>query len=186
MNQWMILLSRPQRLVEKKTCQFQSPNSPNCGGSCQGQIQTPLNPRQDLSVLKCNLIQRLDLSSATTPPSHPTLSSKSIRGSRTSNQSKPSSSRSFVFRCYLVRGRTGGMTSLGGILGGSFSLRGWWRTEQVAQGGCGCAIPGGIQGQAGCGSGQPGLVVVDPAHSRGLKLNDHCGPFQPRPFYDSK
>ena len=46
-------------------------------------------------------------------------------------------------------------------------------------------IPGGIQGQAGGGSGQPGLVVGDPAHSRGLKLNDHCGPFQPRPFYDS-
>ena len=57
--------------------------------------------------------------------------------------------------------------------------------EQVAQGGCGCPIPGGIQGQAGCGSGQPGLVVGDPAHSRGLKLDDHCGPFQPRPFCDS-
>jgi len=39
--------------------------------------------------------------------------------------------------------------------------------EQVAQGGCGCPIPGGIQGQAGCGSGQPGLVVGDPARSRG-------------------
>jgi len=39
-------------------------------------------------------------------------------------------------------------------------------------------------GQAGCGSGQPGLLVGDPAHSRGLKLDDHCGPFQPRPFYD--
>ena len=50
---------------------------------------------------------------------------------------------------------------------------------------CGCPIPGGIQGQAGCGSGQPGLLVGDPAHSRGLKPNDHCGPFQPRPFYDS-
>ena len=46
-------------------------------------------------------------------------------------------------------------------------------------------IPGGIQGQAECGSGQPGLVVGDHAHSRGLKLNDHCGPFQPRPVYDS-
>jgi len=57
--------------------------------------------------------------------------------------------------------------------------------EQVAQGGCGCPIPGGIQGQAGCGSGQPGLLVGNPAHSRGLKLDDHCGPFQPRPFYDS-
>ena len=54
-----------------------------------------------------------------------------------------------------------------------------------AQGSCGCPIPGGIQGQAGCGSGQPGLLVGDPAHSRRLKLNGHCGPFQPRPFYDS-
>jgi len=44
---------------------------------------------------------------------------------------------------------------------------------------------GGIQGQAGCGSGQPGLVVGDPAHSRGWKLADIKGPFQPRPFYDS-
>jgi len=32
----------------------------------------------------------------------------------------------------------------------------------VAQGGCGCPVPGGIQGQAGCGSGQPGLVAGDP------------------------
>ena len=49
------------------------------------------------------------------------------------------------------------------------SPRGWWRTEQVAQGGCGCPIPAGIQGQAGCGSGQPGLVVGNPAHSRGVE-----------------
>uniref|UniRef100_A0A803Y2H8 RRM domain-containing protein n=1 Tax=Meleagris gallopavo TaxID=9103 RepID=A0A803Y2H8_MELGA len=28
-----------------------------------------------------------------------------------------------------------------------------------------------FQGQAGCGSGQPGLVVGNPAHSRGLKLD---------------
>ena len=48
-----------------------------------------------------------------------------------------------------------------------------------------CPIPGGIQGQAGCGSGQPGLVVDDPAHGRGLKLDDHCCPFQPKPFYVS-
>jgi len=41
--------------------------------------------------------------------------------------------------------------------------------EQVAQGGCGCPIPGGIQGQAGCGSGQSGLGVGDPAHSRGVE-----------------
>ena len=30
-------------------------------------------------------------------------------------------------------------------------------------------IPGGIEGQAGCCSGQPGLVVGDPAHSRGIE-----------------
>ena len=41
--------------------------------------------------------------------------------------------------------------------------------EQVAQGGCGCPTPGGIRGQAGCISGQPGLVVGDPAHSRGVE-----------------
>jgi len=32
-----------------------------------------------------------------------------------------------------------------------------------------CPIPGAIQGQAGCGSGQPGLLVGDPAHSRGVE-----------------
>ena len=31
---------------------------------------------------------------------------------------------------------------------------------------------GGIQSQAGCGSGKPGLVDVEPACSRGLKLDD--------------
>ena len=57
--------------------------------------------------------------------------------------------------------------------------------EQIAQGGCGCSIPGGIQGQAGCGPGQPGLVVGDHCIAGGLKLDDYCGPFQPRLFYDS-
>ena len=37
------------------------------------------------------------------------------------------------------------------------------------QGGCGCPILGGIQGQAGCDSGQPGLAVGDPAHSKGVE-----------------
>ena len=41
--------------------------------------------------------------------------------------------------------------------------------EQVAHGGCVCPIPGGIQVKAGCGSGQPGLVVGDPAQSRGVE-----------------
>jgi len=41
------------------------------------------------------------------------------------------------------------------------------------------------EGQAGYGSGQPGLLVGDPAHSRGLELDEHCDPLQPRPFYGS-
>jgi len=61
----------------------------------------------------------------------------------------------------------------------------WSFNVPFAQGGCGCPIPAGIQGQAGCGSGQPGLLVGDPAHSRGLELGEHCGPLQPRPCYDS-
>jgi len=40
--------------------------------------------------------------------------------------------------------------------------------EQVAQRGCGCPVARGIQGQAGCGSGSPGLVVVDPAYGSGV------------------
>ena len=40
----------------------------------------------------------------------------------------------------------------------------------ISQGGYGSPIPGGIQVQAGCGSGQPGLVVGDPARSRGVKI----------------
>ena len=43
-----------------------------------------------------------------------------------------------------------------------------WNPE-VTQSGCGYPIPGGIQGRAGCGSGQPGLVVGDPAYSRGVE-----------------
>ena len=58
---------------------------------------------------------------------------------------------------------------LGWILGRSFYTEGGDALEQVAQGGCGCPIPGGIQGQAGCDSGQPGLEVGNPAHSRGVE-----------------
>jgi len=29
------------------------------------------------------------------------------------------------------------------------------------------------------------IQVGNPARCRGLKLDDHCGPFQPRPFHDS-
>ena len=52
----------------------------------------------------------------------------------------------------------------------------------AAQRSCGCPIPGGVQGQVGCGPGQPEQVRGSPAHGRELKLND---PLQPRPFYVS-
>ena len=41
--------------------------------------------------------------------------------------------------------------------------------EQAAQGSCGCPIPGSVQGQAGWGSEQPGLVEGVPAHGRDMK-----------------
>jgi len=44
-----------------------------------------------------------------------------------------------------------------------------WDPDRVHITDRGCPIPGGIQDQAGCGSGQPGLVVGDPAHSRGVE-----------------
>ena len=31
--------------------------------------------------------------------------------------------------------------------------------ELAAQRGCGCSIPGGVQGQVGWGPGQPGLIL---------------------------
>ena len=44
--------------------------------------------------------------------------------------------------------------------------------EQAAQRGCGCPVPGGVQGQVGWGPRQPGLVlnveVGDPACCRGV------------------
>jgi len=43
---------------------------------------------------------------------------------------------------------------------------------QAVQKGCGCPIPGGVQGQVGWGPGQPGLVlnmeVGGPACGRGV------------------
>jgi len=44
---------------------------------------------------------------------------------------------------------------------------------------------GGIQGQAGWGCEQPGLVGGDPANSSGLELGGLKGPFQLKPFYDT-
>jgi len=57
---------------------------------------------------------------------------------------------------------------------------------QAAQRGCGCPVPGGVQGQAGWGPGQPPDMEADgPACCRGLELDDPSGPFQPKPFYES-
>lgn len=65
------------------------------------------------------------------------------------------------------------------------SPTGWWHTEQVAQGGCECSIPGGIQCQAGWGPAQTDLVSNNPAHGRRVELVDLQGAFQPKPFSDS-
>ena len=43
---------------------------------------------------------------------------------------------------------------------------------QVSQRSCGCSIPGGIEGQAWWVPGQSDQVVGNPAHGKGLKLND--------------
>jgi len=51
-----------------------------------------------------------------------------------------------------------------------------------------CPIPGGVQGQAGWGPEQPGLVpdLVDcnPACRRMLELDGLCGLFKPKPLCD--
>jgi len=47
----------------------------------------------------------------------------------------------------------------GWMSGGSFWLWEWWGAGTAAQRGCGCPIPGGVQGQVGWGPGQPGLVL---------------------------
>jgi len=54
--------------------------------------------------------------------------------------------------------------------------------EQVVQRSCGCPLPGSVQGQAGWGFEQPGVVEGD--------LKDHlvptpCHGFQPKPFFDT-
>ena len=50
-----------------------------------------------------------------------------------------------------------------------FTQRMVMRWNRLPKGGCGCPILEGIQCQTGCGSGQPGLVGGDPAHSRGVE-----------------
>ena len=67
----------------------------------------------------------------------------------------------------------------------SFHTEGGDTLEQVAQGGCGCPIPGGIQARLDVALGSLLWWLVTLHIAGGLKLNDHCGLFQPRPFYDS-
>lgn len=60
--------------------------------------------------------------------------------------------------------------------------------EVLAQGvqrGCERPIPGGTQDQVGWGCRQPDVVVGNPTHGRELEHYDPCGPFQPKPLYDS-
>ena len=62
--------------------------------------------------------------------------------------------------------------------------------EQAAQSSCGCPITGGFQFQNAWGPGQPGLVLNVEVGSPACggwrwELGDPCGPFQPKPFYDS-
>jgi len=42
----------------------------------------------------------------------------------------------------------------------------------------------GCEGQAGCGSGQPGLWLATLHTAGALKLDNNCGLFQLRLFYD--
>ena len=60
--------------------------------------------------------------------------------------------------------------------GGSSLLRDGMVLEQAAQRGCGCPVPGGVQGQIGQGPGQPSLVlsveIGGPACDWGLEIHD--------------
>ena len=51
------------------------------------------------------------------------------------------------------------MEDLGRMLGGSSLQESGEVLEQAAQRGCGCSIPGGVQGQVGWSPGQPGIVL---------------------------
>jgi len=44
--------------------------------------------------------------------------------------------------------------------------------EQVAQGSCGCPVPGSVQAQVGWSSEQPDLVKAVPAYGMGVGLDD--------------
>lgn len=54
----------------------------------------------------------------------------------------------------------------------------WWNTEQVAQRGAGCSIPGNIQDHTGQGSEQPDLVEAVPLTREGLYQVTFTSSFQ--------
>jgi len=60
---------------------------------------------------------------------------------------------------------------------------------QAAQRGCGCPMPGGVQGQVGWGPGQPDLVpdvvVGTPACSWEGGIGQSLSSLPPQPFCDS-
>jgi len=65
-----------------------------------------------------------------------------------------------------------------------FHTEGGDALEQVAQGGCGCPIPGAFKARLDVALGSLVLWLVT-VHTVGqLKLDDHYSFFQPRPFYD--
>ena len=69
----------------------------------------------------------------------------------------------------------------------SFLLRGWWHTGT----GCPKRLPKdvpcleAVKARLDVALGSLVWWLATLHIARGLKLNDHCGPFQPRPFYDS-
>jgi len=70
------------------------------------------------------------------------------------------------------------------IWSNSFGIYSGDTLEQVAQGGCGCPSLEALKARLEVALGSLVWWLMT-AHSWGLKLDDHRGPFQPRPFYDS-
>ena len=56
---------------------------------------------------------------------------------------------------------------------------------QAAQRSCGCLLPGSVQGQAGWGFEQPGLVEGVLTHGRAVGTRCSLRSLLPKPFYDS-
>ena len=57
--------------------------------------------------------------------------------------------------------------------------------EQVAQGGCDAPSLEAFKARLDVALGSPVWWLATLHTAGGLILNDHCGPFQPKPFYDS-